>query len=166
MAQRKLLALLGVLAQSKAEFVVVGGLAGVLHGAPVQTYDVDIVYSRSPENINRLLEVLASLGAVFRVQPERRIQPNASHLLGTGHLNLLTTDGPLDLLATIGRNLGFEDLLRHSTMMEIGGGLRIRVLNLETLIEIKEQLAGEKDNAVLPVLRRTLMESKKRGPGG
>jgi hypothetical protein len=34
--------------------------------------------------------------------------------------------------------------------------------NLETLIAIKEELAGEKDLAVLPTLRRTLEEKKKR----
>ena len=35
--------------------------------------------------------------------------------------------------------------------MEIGGGIRVRVLDLETLIAIKEELGGEKDRAVLPV---------------
>ena len=45
--------------------------------------------------------------------------------------------------------------------MEIGEGLRIRVLNLETLIQIKEQLHSEKDRAMLPLLRRTLEEKRK-----
>ena len=34
--------------------------------------------------------------------------------------------------------------------MDIGEGIRVRVLNLETLISTKEQLASEKDVAVLP----------------
>jgi hypothetical protein len=38
----------------------------------------------------------------------------------------------------------------------------IRVLDLETLIAVKEELAGEKDRAALPILRRTLEEKRKR----
>lgn len=147
---------------SKAQFIVVGGVAAALNGAPVQTYDVDLVYSRNPDNIQRLLSVLESLDTVFRLQPERRLRPTASHLAASGHLNLLTRSGPLDLLATIGKNLGYEDLLPHSSEMDIGAGIRIRVLNLEMLIALKEQLANEKDIAVLPILRQTLKESKKK----
>ena len=43
-------------------------------------------------------------------------------------------------------------------LMEIGKGLQIRVLKLETLIAVKEQTAGEKDKAALIILRRTLQE--------
>ena len=53
-------------------------------------------------------------------------------------------------------------LLPNSAGMEIGGGIRVRVLDLETLIAIKEQLGGEKDRAVLPVLRRTLAEKRRQ----
>ncbi len=96
------------------------------------------------------------------MEPERRLRPTASHLSGSGHLNLLTRSGPLDLLTTIGKNLGYEDLIPHSSEMEIGEGTRILVLDLETLIAIKEELAGEKDMAVLPILRQRLRESRKK----
>jgi hypothetical protein len=65
------------------------------------------------------------------------------------------------LLGTIGRNLGYEALLSHSEEMDAGGGMLVRVLDLETLIAIKEELSGEKDRAVLPVLRRTLEEKRR-----
>jgi len=48
--------------------------------------------------------------------------------------------------------------------MEISTGVRIRVLDLETLIAVKEELGGDKDRAVLPILRRTLEEKRKRAP--
>lgn len=53
-----------------------------------------------------------------------------------------------------------QELLPHSTEMEIGGGLRVRVLDLETLIAVKQELGGDKDRAVLPILRRTLEEKR------
>jgi hypothetical protein len=65
------------------------------------------------------------------------------------------------LLGTIGRNLAYEDLLPHSVEMDVGEGIIVRVLDLETLIAIKEELGGEKDRAVRPVLRRTLEEKRK-----
>ena len=42
-------------------------------------------------------------------------------------------------------------------------GLRVNILNLETLIEMKERFGRDKDKAALPVLRRTLEEKKKLG---
>jgi hypothetical protein len=68
------------LREADVDFLVVGGLAGVLNGAPVNTFDLDIVHSREPSNVARLLQVLEALDAVFRIQPERRLRPNASHL--------------------------------------------------------------------------------------
>ena len=164
MAARKLSAMLGALAEARVDFIVVGGMAAVLEGAPVSTFDLDVVHARDAENIARLLPALESLDAVFRMQPARRIRPTAALLAGPGHLNLITCYGPLDLLGTIGRGLGYQDLTPHSTGMEIGGGLSVRVLDLETLIAIKEELGGEKDRAVLPVLRRTLEEKRRRPP--
>jgi hypothetical protein len=46
--------------------------------------------------------------------------------------------------------------------MDVGQGIRVRVLNLETIISTKEQVASEKDLAVLPVLRRTLNETRRK----
>jgi predicted nucleotidyltransferase len=161
MQERKLIASLRALHEGGVEFVLVGGLAAVLNGAPVDTFDVDVVHSRDIDNVARLLRVLEALDAVYRMQLERRLKPTASHLSSAGHQNLITRYGPLDLLGTIGRNLAYRDLIPHSIELNIGEGLRIRVLNLETLIAIKEELNGEKDRAVLPVLQRTLEEKRK-----
>jgi hypothetical protein len=162
MPEGKLVAALRRFCEGEVEFILVGGLAAALSGAPIHTLDIDLVYSPEAENINRLLVILQSMDAVFRIQPERRLRPDRSHLTAGGHLNLLTSFGPLDLLGTIGQNLGFSDLIPHSHELEVGPGVRVRVLNLEMLISMKEQLGSEKDLAMLPILRRTLNESRKR----
>ncbi len=162
MQESKLLAILRDLCESDIQFIVVGGVAAALNGAPVQTYDIDLVYSREHGNVNRLLKLLSEIDAIFRIQPERRLRPTESHLAGSGHLNLVTRYGPLDLLGAIGQGLDFSDLLPLSNEMDIGEGMQIRVLNLETLISIKEQLASEKDIAALPILRQTLREINKK----
>ena len=133
-----------------------------MNGAPVSTFDIDVVHSRDAANVARILSVLEALDAVFRIQPERRLRPNASHLASAGHLNLITRHGPMDLLGTIGRDLSYQDLIPHAVELDISENLRIRVLDLETLIAIKEELGGEKDRAMLPILRRTLEEKRRR----
>ena len=163
MLERDFFAILSALRGQDVMFILVGGLAAALDGAPVTTYDTDVVHSRDEANVERLLRVLADLDAIFRIQPERRLKPSASHLAGPGHLNLITRYGPLDLLGTIGHNLGYPELLPHSAEMDIGEGVQIRVLDLETLIAMKEQLAGEKDRAMLPILRHTLEEQRRKG---
>jgi predicted nucleotidyltransferase len=154
---------LHALVAGRVEFILVGGVAAALNGAPVDTLDVDVVHSRNAVNVDKLLAVLESLDAVSRIQSERRLKPAASHLAGPGHVNLMTRYGPLDVLGTVGKNLSYDDLLPHSHEMDIGGGLKVRVLDLETIIAIKESIGGEKDRLALPILRRTLEEKRKSG---
>jgi hypothetical protein len=130
MQERRLIATLQSLCERDIQFVVVGGLTAVLNGAPVHTYDIDVVYSRDPANVERLLSFLQEVD-----------------------------NHPLDLLT---QGLSFSDLLPLSDEMAIGEGVSVRVLNLEILISVKEQLGSEKDLAVLPILRQTLRESKKK----
>lgn len=128
----------------------------MLHGAPVTTFDLDVLHSRDSENIARLLSALEELEAVYRAQPERHLRPGASHLESPGHQLLLTKFGPLDVLGMIGNSRTWEDLRGHTQTMEIDPGVDVRVLDLETLISIKEELGFPKDAAVLPVLRQAL----------
>jgi hypothetical protein len=151
--------ILRVLTRHEVKFVVVGGISAVLQGAPVATFDVDVVHSRDPENIDRLLAALAPLDAFYRLGAERRLRPSASHLFSSGHQLLTTNFGPLDLRGTVGEDRDYASLLPHTIEVELEGA-KIRVLDLETLIQIKEQCGREKDMAVLPVLRRTLEQSR------
>ncbi len=153
-------ALLKVLVEHRVDFIVVGGVCGVLHGAGIATFDLDVVHSRTPENVERLLVALDALDAYYRGQGTRRITPQASHLSSPGHQLLMTRWGPLDLLGAIGASLGYDDLLSQTVEMELEPAARVRVLNLEMLINIKEELGQEKDKAVLAILRRTLEAAK------
>jgi hypothetical protein len=54
---RQLTSILGALLGEGVEFVLVGALAAVAQGAPLTTHDVDIVHARTPENLDRLMEL-------------------------------------------------------------------------------------------------------------
>jgi hypothetical protein len=127
--------------------------------------DLDVVHSRKDKNLDRFLAALESLDAHFREHKDRKIPPRRSNLDISGHLLLATSEGALDVLGSIGDDLGYEELLKHTVKMEVAKGLRVRVLNLDKYIEIKEKLARDKDRAVLPVLRQTLEEKRRLEKG-
>jgi hypothetical protein len=154
------LAILQVLAAHEVEFIVVDGVSAVLQGAPVATFDLDVVHSREHANVERLIAALRELGAYYRGRGEQRIEPESFHLSSPGHQLLLTRHGPLDLLGAIGRGRTYESLLEMSDEMVVGP-VRVRVLGLAAIIETKIESGREKDKAMLPVLRRTLEEKAK-----
>lgn len=159
----RFLEILRVLTRHRVDFVIVGGVSAVLHGAPVTTFDLDVVHSRDNENIRRLLSALQELDAVYRTQPERQLRPGETHLGSAGHQLLLTKFGPLDVLGMIGKSRTWEDLLGGTRTMEMEPGMVVRVLDLETLIAVKEELGFPKDQAMLPLLRQALRERSERG---
>jgi hypothetical protein len=152
------LAILQELARPQVDFIVIGGVGAVLQGAPLATFDLDLVYSRQPGNLDRLVSALQALDAYYREQAARRVTPSVSLLAGPGHHLLMTRAGPLDLLGAVSGGRAYEDLLAHTVEMEITSELRVKVLDLAMLITLKEEMGREKDLAVLPVLRRTLRE--------
>lgn len=151
---------LEVLVGHRVDFVVVGGVAAVLGGAPISTFDLDIVHDRSPDNVAHLVLALADLDARYRDFSGRVLRPEPSALQGGGHHLLLTRCGPLDVLGSIGSGRGYRELIDDSVMHSVGE-LAVWVLGLEALIREKLETGRDKDRAALPILRRTLEESQK-----
>jgi hypothetical protein len=148
-----------LLAQTRVEFVVVGMAAGILQGAPSVTLDLDIVHRRTPENVERLLRVLDQIHAIAR-NDERKLKPNASHLIGPGHILLSTDNGDFDCLGEIDGGKSYDDLFPHSSIVALDDGSQARVLNLEMLIEVKRRAGRPKDMSVMHVLEATLDEAR------
>lgn len=68
-------AILEGLLKADVNFILVGGLAAVVQGAPVTTMDVDIVYCRSPGNVSKLMSFLQSIDAIHRRLDNEIIEP-------------------------------------------------------------------------------------------
>ena len=156
MASPALHSLLATLAASGAELIVVGGLAAVAQGAPITTHDLDIVHRRTTDNIDRLLRVLAQLDARYRGRAAGDVlRPTAEILAGTGHSLLITTLGPLDVLGAIEGGRDYDTLLPDSILIEISGH-PVRVLRLETIVELQRASTHPKDQRMLPLLEAAL----------
>lgn len=69
------LAILKTLRHHDVDFVVVGGVCAVLHGAPLATFDLELVHSREPRNLVRLRAALEELDAHYRIPGRTRNPP-------------------------------------------------------------------------------------------
>jgi hypothetical protein len=144
------------------EFIVVGGTAAVMLGAPVSTQDLDIVHRRSPENVTRLLDWLLAHDAYHRFDiANRHIAPTVALLSGNGHINLQTDLGKLDVLCELAPGEGFDDLLPDTVLFR-SDRAEIKVLSLARLVDVKARTGRAKDRAMLPLLIAALEEDKKR----
>ena len=151
------------LLDANIELIVVGGLAGVLMGAPVVTFALDIVHRRTPENVDRLLAFLLGKGAYHRLDlANRRLPPTRDALLGRGHLNLAVGDAKVDVLCEIEEHSGYDEILADSENVDFHGKT-LRVLGLRRLIQAKAAAGRAKDRMAIPILVATLEAREKRG---
>jgi hypothetical protein len=157
-------ALLEGLIQADVKFILVGGLAAVVQGAPITTMDVDIVHHQSSQNINRLFTFLKSISAIYRRPDDKIIEPKAKDFSGKGHTLLTTRLGPLDVLAFIEEGKTYDDLIRQTVEIEFRGHV-IHVLELKKLAELKRFSKDPKAKQRLPVLEETLRQLNDESDG-
>ncbi len=143
---------------------MVGGAAAVIQGAPITTQDIDIVHARSDDNVTRLLAVLDDLDAQVRDPAGRSLPVHADALRGTGQSLLVTRLGRLGVLGALHDGRGYAELVGHTDVVELTG-LKLRVLDLPTLIEIKANTGRAKDRLVVPVLLALARQRDDAEPG-
>ena len=141
-------------------YVLVGGVAAILHGAPHVTTDVDVVPQDGRENLGRLAAALKEMHARIRVAGEPEGVPfdhSAESLARVRVWNLVTDHGDLDITFVPSGTRGYDDLARDARTMTIRG-VAVPVASLADVVRSKEAAGREKDRLVLPVLRRILEE--------
>ena len=110
------------LSRASVRFIIVGGVAATVHGSARLTEDLDVVYARDPENLQRLADALRPYQPYLRGAP-----PGLPFLWGAETLRrglnftLSTTLGDLDLLGEIAGGGRYSDLLPYSTTVPLFG---------------------------------------------
>ena len=136
--------LLQVLSAAEVEFIVVGGVAAFAHGASRLTQDLDVVYRRTPENLERIVLALAPHKPYPRGAPDGLPFRWDRRTLELGTNFTLRTDfGYVDLLGEITAGGMFEELLKHAIRLDIHGSCLC--LDLVELIRVKRAAGRAKD---------------------
>ncbi len=139
------LPMLEVLGRYDVDFVVVGGLAGGAHGSAYPTYDLDIAYERSTDNLERLAAALRELGATLRgASTGLPFLLDAETLERGANFTFATTYGDLDVLSQLDGAPSYEALKQAGTAAEVRGR-RVVVASLDHLIAMKEAAGRPKD---------------------
>lgn len=133
------------------EFVVVGGVAAVLHGAAEPTRDLDVCIRPEPGSWRRVHAVISPLHPRFALMVDRRpIEAGPDELATFKNLYVLTDLGRIDFLGEI-PPLGGIDAL-HVEPMKLDE-LVVNVLSINDLIAVKEHVRRPKDLEVAAELR-------------
>lgn len=157
-------ALFACLDRHQVDYVLIGGLAAVVHGSPLPTVDADICPSADHENLQRLARALEELDARIRTPDTAdgvAFPRDARFLSGVALLNLVTQAGDLDLSFTPAGTGGFADLTARAVVLTLFG-VPVPVAALEDVIRSKQAANRPKDVRALPTLRQLLDEIQRR----
>lgn len=145
------------------DYVLIGGIACLMHGASRVTVDADVLAAADRDNLGRVYEALRSLGAAVLVSEHRqemedgppwevdslRRGPDALSEAQAWHF---TTDaGPVDVVFEAAGVGTYEDHLESAEAYDVFG-VRVRVAGLDDLISSKETLLRTKDSSILAEL--------------
>lgn len=139
------IAILAALERHKTAYVLIGDLAGALHGTDLIARRVEIVPSLKPENLDRLERALTDLGITDPKAIEQMRQKR--------ELTVTTRHGELDLAPEPASSAGYQDLRRAAERQPLGRGLRPAVASAPDLVRT---VTGAHDPALVTRLRRVI----------
>jgi len=155
-----------VLDRHAVRYMLIGGVAALLHGAQRPTLDLDLLPRSDRENLDRLAAALVELRAYLRVggltDEEARALPtivDGKSLEGMEISTWRTAAGDIDVLHCLrddlGQRLHYDDLTERSLVIEVVG-IDVRLAGLGDIVASKRFAGRDKDREALPELERLL----------
>jgi Nucleotidyl transferase AbiEii toxin, Type IV TA system len=133
------------LVERGVDFVVIGGIAAVLHGSARTTFDLDISFATDDANFAALGDVLTALSARLKgIDDELPFVPDAQTLRRVELLTLVTSLGELDVLSGPPGAPPYAELRRNADRYDLGG-FNVSVASIDDLIAMKQAAGRAKD---------------------
>jgi hypothetical protein len=146
--------LLRGLHEHRVDYVLFGAIAMVFYGYVRATEDLDIVVKPDQENLNRVAEWLVSLEAVLKLNPARRFGPRERWGMQKGsNATVLTSLGQIDVVQRLPGMPEWPQLVDEAELYEIEG-MRIQVVNRQTLIDLKRRRGSHLDLADIDAIEQ------------
>jgi hypothetical protein len=156
------LPLLEALVDEAVDFVVIGGVAGGVHGSSYPTYDLDVAYARDRENLERLASALRRLDAMLRgAPPDLPFLLDADTLERRSHFTFTTRHGSLDILSDPDGARPYRELKARARREEVRGRA-VAFASLDHLIAMKEASGRTKDRLMATEYR--VLSDRLRAP--
>jgi transcriptional regulator with XRE-family HTH domain len=157
-------ALLEALERRRVGYVVIGGLARVIHGSGEVTRGLDIVPSLREDNLRHLAGALEDLSA-----PRAALTAvQSTELPEREPLTVSTSAGRVRVVPTPWGTRGYDDFRIRSNRENLGRGLRPKIAATVDLVRMLEASIRARDVERLQRLRRLMelerVRTRRRGP--
>lgn len=160
------LSLFKALNQAKIEYVVVGGMATVLHGYPRFTADIDLVINLEQAEAEKAIKLIISLGLKARlpVDPmDFTVESIRESWIEQKNMLVFTFYDPKNPLLIVDifvrEPVPFAELSKKAIMLDMNGE-PVPVCDIETLIAMKLKAGRSKDLEDVKYLQEILDEQK------
>jgi hypothetical protein len=145
------------------DYVIIGGVAALLHGSATFTQDLDIFYATDDANLEALGRVLVKLKATLRgVEEDVPFVPDARTLRSVEVLTLETRAGPLDVLARPDGTRSYAAVRRRAERLDLGK-IAVLVASVDDLIAMKRAAGRPKDLIAIEELEAIGELRRRRG---
>lgn len=142
-------ALLTPLIEHDVDFVLIGGMAGIVHGSSYPSFDLDVAYSRRPANVKRLVAALEELDVRLRgAPPELEFLLDAQTIENGSNFTFVTPHGDLDVLGDVSGIKNFDALAEAAVERRVAG-FPTKVASIDSLIAMKRAANRPKDRNML-----------------
>ena len=157
--------LLEVLDRNAVDVIVIGGIAGIVHGSAFTTFDFDVVYSRDEQNLERMAAALTELMVTLRGAPaDLPFQVDARTLAAGCNFTFSSEYGSFDILGDAAGMRDYESM-RADAKVEKVWGIQVRVASIDDLIRMKRAAGRPKDTAMAEELI-AIAEAQRRAAKG
>ena len=152
-----------LLAENRVRFILIGGAAANVYGSARHTEDIDVVYDRSPENVERLVTVIRPFRPTLRGAPEGLPFVWDERTIKSGlNFTLSTSLGAIDLLGEVAGGGTYENLEKDTETIHVFG-VDCLCVTLDALIRLKRAAGRRKDLEAIAELEAIREEREKTG---
>jgi acylphosphatase len=163
MMQNDLLNLVDRLSDASVEFVIIGGLAGIIHGLARTNQNIEVCCKFTPENLLKLFAAIKNANPVHRMSPNRPVLVlNSQNADKFKNLYLDTDIGQLNCLGEVQGIGNFDEVCKNAISVQVGGK-NYQVLSLDALIKSKKSLnrpTDKQDVLQLQAIKQSQQEGK------
>lgn len=139
--------ILGLLTARGVDFVVIGGIAAVLHGSARVTQDLDVCFATDDANLDALGKALVELNARLRGVPDDvAFTPDRATLRRVELLTVTTDAGDFDVLARPDGMASYARLRQNAERYDLGA-FAVLVASIDDLVLMKRAAGRAKDLA-------------------
>jgi hypothetical protein len=151
------------LKENRVEFVIIGGVCGIMHGSSLVTKDLDICCRFTKENLRLIEKALRDVHPIHRLTANKLPLDLTDELCTRlSNLYLKTDVGILDCLSEVSGIGDYQAVLANSVPFQLSFG-EIRILSIDALIIAKAAVGRERDLAAVRQLRA--IKERTRDPG-